>query len=66
MNSSTQKPSKLPLIFTVLLVALLSVMAGIVINKNYLSSSRDTQTPSGLEATVLPKARPILGFELKH
>lgn len=64
MNSNANKPSKLPLVFTIMVVALLSAMAGIVINKNYLSSSRDTQTPTGLEATVLPKARPIVGFEL--
>ncbi|MGD8484820.1 MAG: SCO family protein, partial [Thioalkalispiraceae bacterium] len=62
MNTKNKTQSSLPLL--IIVVAALSVAIGVFINQGFLGSSRDTQTPTGLEATVLPKARPITGFEL--
>jgi len=64
MNTDTENKAKSSLPLLIIVVAALSVAAGVVINQGYLSSSRDSQTPTRLEATVLPKPRPILGFEL--
>jgi protein SCO1/2 len=64
MNTKNTQTKKSSSTLLVVIVALLSIAAGIVINQNFLSASRDTQAPPGLDATVLPEARPIAGFQL--
>lgn len=60
-NNQTKKSSSQLLI---VIVAALSIAAGVIINQKFLSSSRDTEIPPGLDATVLPQARPFAGFNL--
>lgn len=60
----TTHKTKFPLPVLIILVTAISISIGVILNQGYLTASRDTQTPTGLEATVLPKARAIHGFTL--
>lgn len=62
MNDKIKTSRPVSLISIIIVVALVSVIAGMWLNQRV--NPRDTQTPTGLEATVLPKARSISGFNL--
>ena len=64
MNTENTPQKKSSTLLLVVIVAALSITAGVVINQNFMKGSRDTQTPPGLDATVLPQARPFGGFRL--
>lgn len=65
MNTENTPQKKSSTLLLVVIVAALSIATGVIINQNLLGKSRDTQIPPDLEATVLPQARPILGFKLE-
>lgn len=64
MNTENKQTESLSPVLLIIIVAALSVAAGVFINQYLNTASRDTQTPPGLDATVLPQARPISGFKL--
>jgi len=45
-------------------IGLISLAAGLWISQQVLINSNDTQVPQNLDATVLPNARPLVGFNL--
>lgn len=62
MQSEKKKSAK----NLVLLVAIgvISLVAGLWLSQQMLVNSNDTRVPSNLDATVLPNARPLVGFNL--
>lgn len=64
MNTENKQTESLSPVFLIVIVAALSIVAGVIINQNFQTASRDTQIPPGLDATVLPQARPLGGFQL--
>ena len=64
MNIKNNQTKSSSTVLLIIIVAVLSIAAGVIINQTFLKTSRDTQTPPGLDATVLPQARPFSGFQL--
>lgn len=64
MNIENKQTKSSSTVLLIVIVAVVSIAAGITINQTFLKTSRDTRTPPGLDATVLPQARPISGFQL--
>jgi protein SCO1/2 len=61
---SSHKPNSRSSLLLIVIVAVISITAGVIINQVFLSQSRDSMTPGGLEATVLPRPRQIKPFNL--
>ncbi len=51
-------------IITAIIVAIVSLTAGIWLNQQLQLAKRDQAVPPGVDATVLPKARPLSNFSL--
>lgn len=64
MNTENTQTKTSSTVLLVVIVAVLSLATGSIIYQNLHSNSRDTEIPPGLEATVLPQARPFGGFQL--
>ncbi len=64
MNTENKQTESISPVLLIVIVAALSITAGVFINQSLNTASRDTQAPPNLDATVLPQARPISGFKL--
>ena len=64
MSSETAPKKTMKNIIIFLSITVLSLTAGFWVSQLVFNSNKDTQTPKNLDATVLPQARSLVGFNL--